>query len=121
MKETQIMRLIQKAASSIGYRVFRNNVGLAWTGQIVRKEAGTVTLKNAIPIKYGLCNGSADLIGWKPKVILPEDVGKTVAVFTAIEVKSETGTLRPEQEAFIDAVGISGGVAIVARSTEDLI
>lgn len=63
--------------------------------------------------------GSADLVGWKALTIQPEDVGKTIAVFLSIEVKSENGTLRKEQEAWRDAVLRHGGIAIVAKSAQE--
>jgi hypothetical protein len=37
-------------------------------------------------LKYGLCLGSSDLIGWTIREITPDMVEKKVAVFTAIQV-----------------------------------
>ena len=70
-------------------------------------------------MQFGLCKGSADLIGWTTRTITPEMVGTQVAVFTSIEVKTATGRLRPEQRQWLDAVQAAGGVAGVARSVED--
>ncbi len=39
--------------------------------------------------------------------------------FVAIEVKSETGKLRPEQKVFIQEIVSNGGVAFVARSLKE--
>ena len=41
--------------------------------------------------------------------------------FLAIECKSRTGRLSPEQAAFLDAVNAGGGLGIVARSVDDVI
>ena len=41
--------------------------------------------------------------------------------FLAIECKSRTGRLSPEQSAFLDAVNAGGGLGIVARSVDDVI
>ncbi len=41
--------------------------------------------------------------------------------FLAIEVKSETGKLTPEQKAFIMKINEDGGVAFVARSLQDVV
>jgi hypothetical protein len=97
MKETDVMRLIMLALSDAGCLIWRNNTGC---------------LKNAagIPIKFGLCVGSSDLIGVTP-------AGK----FIAIEVKTATGRATPEQTRFISAVIAHGGIAGIARSPADAI
>jgi hypothetical protein len=46
-------------------------------------------------------------------------VGKKFARFTAVEVKTETGRVTPEQQDFISAVNDAGGIAGVIRSEED--
>ena len=83
--------------SSLGVRLFRNNVGLFTT------DTGS-------KIKTGLCNGSSDLVGFDSK-------GK----FIAIEVKTKTGKLSEDQSRFIDVVNSVGGIAYVARSTDEAI
>ncbi len=59
------------------------------------------------PIKYGVCNpGGADLIGL---------YGHR---FLAVETKTKTGTLRPEQQQFGAWVARRGGVYAVVRSVD---
>jgi hypothetical protein len=70
-------------------------------------------------VQFGLCKGSADLIGWKQVTITPDMVGQKVAVFASIEVKTPTGRLTPEQQIWLGAVQAAGGVAGIARSVED--
>ena len=41
--------------------------------------------------------------------------------FLAVEVKSATGRLRPEQAAFLELVAAAGGVAFVARNCADVV
>ena len=65
---------------------------------------------------FGLCKGSADLIGWTTRTITPEMVGQQIAVFTSIEVKSSSGRVKPEQQQWLNAVQAAGGIAGVARS-----
>ncbi len=65
---------------------------------------------------FGLCKGSADLIGWRSVTITPEMVGQQIAVFTSIEVKSSSGRVKPEQQQWLNAVQAAGGIAGVARS-----
>lgn len=100
-------------------RLFRQNVGQGWAGRLVSNDRGRVTLQDARPLIAGLCTGSSDLIGWRSVTITPEMVGKTVAVFAAIEVKSATGRPTEQQTAFLRAVSEAGGIACIARSVED--
>lgn len=107
-KETTIQRQIMVAASKTGARVFRNNVGFDADRRV----------------KYGLCNGSSDLIGWVPITITADMVGQTIARFLAIEVKTATGKPTLEQTRFLTAVNNNGGIGFVCRdpqSAKDLI
>ena len=104
--EQTIQQHIRLACSIGTCRLFRNNTG-------------TLKDANGRPVQFGLCKGSADLIGWTTRTITPEMVGTQVAVFTSIEVKTPTGRLRPEQRQWLDAVQAAGGVAGVARSVAD--
>jgi hypothetical protein len=106
VSEQQIQQEIRLAVSKGDTRLFRNNTG-------------TLRDANGRPVNFGLCKGSADLIGWRTVTITPEMVGQQVAVFTSIEVKTATGKLRPEQQQWLDAVQAAGGIAGVARSVED--
>lgn len=121
------MRRCLKRATEMGARLFRNNVGRAWVGndqKITRSgmyhvEAGSVILGNARPFKAGV-PGMSDLIGWVPVEITPEMVGKTLAVYTAVETKTARGRATAEQKQFIDVVSQSGGRAGIARTDGDL-
>ena len=106
MSEQRIQQEIRLAISHGDTKVFRNNTG-------------TLRDANGRPVQFGLCKGSADLIGWRTVTVTPEMVGTQVAVFLSIEVKTPTGRLRPEQQQWLDAVQAAGGIAGVARSVED--
>lgn len=113
------MRAIQLACSRGATRLFRNNTAQAWVGaatKIMRPTAvtlqpGDVVIRNARPLHAGLCTGSSDLIGWTQR--------DGAAVFTAVEVKTETGRATPEQRQFVDAVSGAGGIAGVVRSVDE--
>ena len=62
--------------------------------------------------------GMSDIIG-----CVPSRAPAVCAVGTmlAIEVKSPTGTVRPEQTAFLAEVVRAGGIGFVARSCEDVV
>ena len=103
------MAEIRLALSRAGAVVWRNNVGLAWYGK-----------NREIPVKYGLCNGSSDLIGFIPVLITPEMVGRTIAAFVAIECKKPAGSRRTdEQKNFVRVVHGAGGMAGFARTAEE--
>lgn len=71
-------------------------------------------------VNYGIPGpGGSDLIGLHSLTITPDMVGKRVAVFTAIEVKSDTGKATADQLAFIEFVQAMGGIAGVARSADE--
>ncbi len=90
--EANVQNDIMLALSQAGCLIWRNNTG------VLKDKTGR-------PIKFGLCNGSSDLIG----------VAKD-GRFLAMEVKAEGGRVRPEQVLFIEAVRRAGGRAGVARS-----
>jgi len=106
MNETTIQNAIRIALSNAGVRVFRNNVGM-----LIDQKGNRV--------RYGLCNGSSDLIGWTPVTITPGMVGKPAAIFTAVEVKRPGGRPTTEQRQFIEVVRQAGGIAYVATSPDE--
>jgi hypothetical protein len=123
------MHEIMRAMSDAGSRLFRNTVGLAFQGKperfhedaTIQVHRGDVLIRNARTVTVGLFTGSSDLVGWTTRMITEHDLGKTIAQFTACEVKSEDGTLEPEQKQFLEVVLDSGGVAIVARSADEAV
>lgn len=94
--ERNIQAMILMALSEAGCLVWRQD-----TGAYRDPKSGRL-------IRYGLCKGSSDIIG------LCAD-----GTFLAVEVKTATGRIRPEQLTFIAAVQKAGGRAGVARSVED--
>lgn len=98
MKEIEIQKEIMLALDQAGCLVFRNNVGLFWSLDKLRK------------VVCGLCKGSSDIIGMAPD-------GR----FLAVEVKTPTGRPSKSQQNFITAVNHRGGVAFIARSKEEAI
>ncbi len=120
MKELNIQKSIMLAVSKHS-RIFRNNVGTGWVGKVSETKDGGKYIKDPRPLKAGLCTGSSDLIGWTTKTITPEMVGSKVAIFTALEVKTQKGTSSPEQRNFIKQVVDNGGLAGIARSEEDAV
>jgi hypothetical protein len=106
--ETDLQQRIRLAVGTHpDARLFRNQVG-----QLPDPRTGR-------PVQFGLARGSADLIGWRTITVTPEMVGRRIAVFTSIEVKTTTGRLTPAQHAWLGVVRGAGGIAGVARSVAD--
>jgi len=106
--ETPILRRVMVALAKMGARVFRNQVG-------------TYELKAGGYLSSGLCKGSSDVVGWQTVFVTPEMVGRKIAVFVAIEVKTPTGRITVEQQQFLNVVDEAGGIAGIARSPEEAI
>lgn len=109
MREADLMRAIMIAVSAEGCTVWRNNTGQAYQGRIIHKAAKQLTLDDARPVNFGLCVGSADIIG----------IRHSDGRFIAIEVKTGKGRATPEQQRFIEHVRQAGGLVGIARNTDD--
>ncbi len=94
-------------------RRYRINAGQGYTGQVIRRTADSITLKNW-RIFHGAVKGFPDTIGWDTVIITPDMVGQKVAVFAADEVKA-TGDLTGEQRDFRDLLIKMGGRFRVIR------
>jgi len=80
----------------------------------------TVGYDKARKVHYGLIKGSCDLIGWKSVKITQKMVGKTVAIFAGIEIKTKSGKLSDAQKNFIEKLTLAGGIAGVVNSEEEM-
>lgn len=86
-------------------------LALSESGCLVwRQNTGVLPDRRGIPIRFGLCRGSADIIGIAPD-----------GLFLAVEVKTPTGRVSKEQIAFIAAVRRAGGRAGIARSEAEAV
>jgi hypothetical protein len=122
MLEKNIQDAVWKESCRHGFTLFRNNVGLfapAFTIDAIRAAIlrGDIPdalnmCKTARKIRCGLTPGSGDLIGWKTV--------DGIAQFVSIEVKTDSGVLRPDQSNWDEQVRKAGGISIIARSTADL-
>jgi hypothetical protein len=98
--EAAVLRACLSYLAVRGIEAWRTNSGLAMLpGRGGRPQ----------PVRFGK-RGVADILGFLPD-------GR----FLAVECKSSTGKLRPEQAVFLERVNRAGGVGIVARSLDDLI
>lgn len=101
MNETELRKQVQVTLTQLGARLFRNNTG---------------ALKNSDGrwVQFGLCEGSADLIGWMPD-------GR----FLAVETKAPGQRTAPKRLAmqldFLAAVNKAGGVGFMPHSLDEAI
>lgn len=120
MMESDVQQLIQIDAVNYNCILMRNNSGALKDidGRVVRFGLGNISNKHSDKIK------SSDLIGLTRITITPDMVGHTVAVFTAIEIKSPTWKSSPTdkreraQRAFTDWIKNCGGISGFANSVE---
>jgi L-rhamnose isomerase len=121
MNESEVQEEIQKGAVYYGTQFMRNNSGAFQdaTGRSIRFGLGNISKKHSENIK------SSDLIGFTCVLITPEMVGKTIAVFTAGEIKKEgwkrnlKDTRENAQAAFINWIRSKGGIANFLTSITD--
>ena len=110
----------------------------SWRCRIYRNNSGVLLNEVGVPVRFGLGNTSkkvneqfksSDFIGWTPVVITPEMVGKTVAVFTALEAKPlgfkiklvyPPNSREFAQNKFIQLVCNSGGIGGFASYWKDV-
>ncbi len=119
MTEQSLRKQVQLACSRLGARLFRVNTGRAWAGKARPDPRGGVYIQDAYPIRMGLATGGSDLIGWTLVTVTPEMVGREVALFTAVELKTGRVPVTREQQTFLAAVVRAGGLAGVARTVAE--
>lgn len=129
MKESTIWKECLLAIGKLtGIRVFRNNVGTAWVGRSIRLKKGQsfvadgneLVIYDPRPLQAGLHKGSGDGIGWREIEITQDMVGKKLAQFVSLETKTKTGRVSIDQQNWAKVVNESGGLAIIARSPDDI-
>jgi hypothetical protein len=95
-------------SSAAGMRFSRNNSGVAF------HRDGSV-------VSYGcFAPGGSDLLGWVPHLITPDNVGKRVAVFSAVELKTGRQLPSAAQKQFLRAVERAGGFGTWGRDVETI-
>ena len=119
MSESHIVADIRLAHSKGNVRVFRNNVGSAWQGEVIRLADGSILIKKPRIVHFGLCEGSGDLVGFQKIKVIEAMVGMDLALFVNLEVKTKYGRPTQEQLDFIALVNNMGGNAAVVRSVDE--
>lgn len=107
--ETDLQQRIRLALGLLpDLRLWRNN-----SGKLPDPRTGRW-------VQFGVASpGGSDLIGYRTVEITPDMVGRKVAIFTALEIKTATGRATPEQRRFIDHIRAAGGISAIVRTTAD--
>lgn len=107
--EARVQSQIRLEAAAKGYWLGRNN-------------SGALLDQRGVPVRFGLGNDSlavnkvlksADLIGIKPTLITPTDVGRVLGQFVSVEVKKPGGRVDPAQVAWCALVNKRGGLGLI--------
>lgn len=120
-----VLALALMEATRRGFRLFKNVIGTGFLGRVSEEydsSAGhVVTLARARRVTYGVCNpGGFDLLGWQTVKVTPDMVGMRLAVFVAVDGKTDGyASLSKDQKNFAKQVRKAGGVAIIARRNKD--
>lgn len=118
MTESSLYSPILQACSQGNTRIFRQNAGLSWQGEVIKQTREILILRNPRPIKLG-CAGMADLGGLTSVIITPDMIGQRIGIDIQLEVKSRTGRARPEQINYIDTMLRLGARAGIVRSVDE--
>lgn len=113
-REGPLVRELVSALRAVGCQAFRMNTGAVQeNGRFVRFGLkGMSDILGAVTVPCG-CGRYAGCL-------VCEGKGK-VAVQLAVECKSQDGKLSPHQRAFLSMIEAAGGIAVVARSVDDVI
>ena len=121
--ENTVSQEIQIQGMHFKCNLLRNNCGAFKdeTGRLVRYGLGNISKQHSDKIK------SSDLIGITQVKITPEMVGRTLGVFTAVEVKNEAWNpdkkldkRETAQNNFIKWVRLNGGLAGFVNHLDNL-
>lgn len=118
--ETVFRNEVHRELSKRSVTLFRNNQGMAWSGPVLQHyRDGSVLIGSAQAVRYGVCNpGGSDLIGWTPRIIMPDMIGLQFAIFTAIETKVGKRKATDEQANFLCVLKEAGGIAVLSRELD---
>jgi hypothetical protein len=108
MSEASILANVRIALAKAGVTIFRN-------------QTGALRDRQDRLVRFGLCKGGSDLIGFRSVLVTPDMVGTRVAVFVACEVKDTDGRATAEQTNFLRTVLEAGGIAMLVRSPEEAV
>lgn len=121
--ENQVYRKLEQDKQSHGWRFFRHQVGKFFQGEVfsgqLKNGQFVKIIKNCRTVTIGE-TGESDLFVMIPKKITQEDVGKIIAQFGVVEVKTLSyKKIKNEQMQFLKAAVKNGCRGFICRETSD--
>lgn len=102
--------------------LFRANVGQGWTGDsFIKLSNGDVVIHHGRRFTTGLPVGFPDIFGFREIEITPDMVGNRIAVFVALEIKTQKGRVSQKQQDMLTYLRAHHAIAGVTRSVEDAV
>ena len=101
--------------------IMRANVGSGWIGEYTQNADDSITIYKPRWFQTGLPKGFPDQFGYKSTTIVPEMVGKKIAQFAFIEVKTPNGKASKGQKKMHTQLIDAGAIGGIARSAEEAI
>lgn len=123
-QETNISHKTELAVSDLGFAMLRNNTGVFYAikDHGFKRNQAFVNLLNKFfrRVQAGLGKGTSDLIGWRTVEVTQDMVGKRIAIFAALEIKTDKGRASPEQIQFVNQVREEGGIAEFVKGDDGI-
>lgn len=128
MSETNVVKEIMLACSNGATRLFKLTTGQGWVGNFKRVK-NMLVATTFRPLRAGLTKadgelltGASDLNGWTTITMTPEWaerlMGKSIAIYTVIEVKDLKGSAQKHQKTFVTRMRFYGAIAGFAKTPE---
>lgn len=109
-QESENTDFILNAVAPLGIKLFRVQSGSWWAST---NQSGMLYRM------HGARAGTSDYCGWRKVIITQEMIGKPIAQFVGIEMKTSKGKEGDAQAAFRKIVTDDGGLCAVCKSPED--
>lgn len=120
MSESAIKKRMRLCLGRIYKTVaFNYPVGTFFAGRVLKTIKGVIHLLGGRVVKVGF-PGMPDVIGWHSVIITEDMVGRIIAVFVGVEIKTDTNDVSDAQAHILARLEKDGALCGVARCEADL-
>jgi hypothetical protein len=111
MAEKELKIINERLVNPVdGEMLFRSNSGIGWQGKIGTDPRSKKHILTSLRPFRAMPEGWPDLTGWQTIEITPDMIGKKIAVFKGVEVKTKNVHLSKQQKAVKKWIEDSGGI-----------